>query len=79
MPGDPKQCALVPAATELAVEAKDSKLKKKFLELAKQWTTLANDLEMARELTERLPKKRKPRRANPHASRRCLQQILTQI
>ena len=60
MPGDPKQCRIsARRCTELPAEAKDSKLKKKFLELAKQWTTLANDLEMARELTKRLPKKRK--------------------
>ena len=60
MPGDPKQCRIsARRCTELAVRAKDPKLKKKFLDLAGKWTKLAIGLEMVQALTDRPPKKRK--------------------
>jgi hypothetical protein len=48
MPGDPKECRRYAArCAELAMTARNSQLKIKFLELSKIWEQLAIDLEDA--------------------------------
>jgi hypothetical protein len=52
MPGDPNDCRMrARRCSELAAESNDANLKKKFVDLANQWTKLAADLESAQALT----------------------------
>jgi hypothetical protein len=56
MPGDPEECrARSRLCTELAAAATNPCAKAAYLDLARQWTKLAMDIEMAEALSHRRP------------------------
>jgi hypothetical protein len=54
MPGDPQECrALARRCTELAATATSQNAKAAYFDLARQWTKLATDIEMAAAVSDR--------------------------